>query len=250
MDAQKLARVFVELADSLVQDFDALDVLHLLVESSVDLLDVEAAGVLLADGQERLHVAASSSEGTRLLDLYQLQNEQGPCLDCYRTGQPVSFHPLVPGEGRWPQFAAAAVDEGFTSVVALPLRLRSQTIGAMNLFGDGGGGLDTPEGIAIAQAMADVCTIGILQERRTRGRELLNEQLQQALNSRIAIEQAKGALAARLDIDVAEAFELLRKRARDARRPLADVAEEVVTGVHSDDWAAALRRFRPGPPSV
>ena len=152
MDAEKLARTFVELADSLVQDFDAPEVLHLLVESSLDLLDVAAAGVLLADDQDRLHVAASSGEGSRLLDLYQLQNEEGPCLECYHTGQTISARALVAEEGRWPQFAAAAVDEGFDSVVALPLRLRRRVIGAMNLFGKGGSALDS-DVIPIAQAI-------------------------------------------------------------------------------------------------
>jgi hypothetical protein len=248
MDAEKLARTFVELADSLVQGFDAPDVLHLLVESSLNLLDVAAAGVLLADDQDRLHVAASSSEGSRLLDLYQLQNEEGPCLECYHTGQTTSVRALVAEEGLWPQFAAAAVDEGFDSVVALPLRLRRRVIGAMNLFGKGGSALD-PDAIPIAQAMADVCTIGILQDRRVRGREVLIEQLQRTLNIRITIEQAKGALAARFNVGVAEALELLRRRARDTRRPLAELAEELVSSGHSADWAAAVRRYRSSSPS-
>ena len=242
MDAQELSRTFVGLADSLVEDWDVLDALQLLVESCVGLLDVSAAGVLLADDQDRLHVAASSSEGTRLLDLYQLQNEEGPCLECYRTGQPISVHALVAEQGRWPQFAAASVDEGFESVMALPLRLRSRVVGALNLFGDGGGTLEAPDVAPVAQALADVCTISILQDRQARGREVLAEQLQHALHSRVAIEQAKGVLSARFDIEVSEAFELLRKRARDTRRPLGEVAAEIVTSTDHDAWDGVRQR--------
>jgi GAF domain-containing protein len=145
MDAQKLSTTFVELADSLVDDFDVFDVLHVLVEGCVDVLGVSAAGLLLADEQNRLHVAASSAERARLLDLYQLQNDEGPCLECYQSGHPVAVEALVSEQGRWPQFAAAAVDEGFASVLALPLRLRGRVIGALNLFGDGDGTLDSPD---------------------------------------------------------------------------------------------------------
>jgi GAF domain-containing protein len=229
MDAQKLSTTFVELADNLVDDFDVFDLLHVLVEGCVDLLGVSAAGLLLADEHDRLHVAASSSERARLLDLYQLQNDEGPCLDCYRSGHPIAVQALVSERGRWPQFAAAAVDEGFANVLALPLRLRGRVIGALNLFGDGQGALDSPDLITVAQAMADVCTITILQERLGREQQLLNEQLQHALNSRVTIEQAKGALAARLGIEPGEAFELLRKQARNTRRPLGEVAAEVVS---------------------
>jgi GAF domain-containing protein len=234
MDAQKLSTTFVELADSLVDDFDVFDVLHVLVEGCVDVLGVSAAGLLLADEQNRLHVAASSAERARLLDLYQLQNDEGPCLECYQSGHPVAVEALVSEQGRWPQFAAAAVDEGFASVLALPLRLRGRVIGALNLFGDGDGTLDSPDLIPVAQAMADVCTITILQERLGREQQLLNEQLQHALNSRVTIEQAKGALAAQLDIDPGEAFELLHKRARDTRRPLGELAAEVVSSTPPD----------------
>jgi len=234
MDTQKLSTTFVELADNLVDDFDVFDVLHVLVEGCVDLLGVSAAGLLLVDEQGRLHVAASSEERARLLDIYQLQNDEGPCLECFQSGLPVAGEALGSGEGRWPRFAAAAVDEGFASVLALPLRLRGRVIGALNLFGDGRETLDSPDLIPVAQAMADVCTITILQDRLGREQQLLNEQLQHALSSRVTIEQAKGAMAARLDIDPGEAFELLRKQARDTRRPLGELAAEVVSSPAGD----------------
>lgn len=229
MDTQRLSSTFVELADSLVDDYDVFDLLRVLVERCVELLGVASAGLLLADEHGRLHVAASSSERVRLLDLYQLQNEEGPCLECYRSGQPIAVETLVGEQGRWPQFATAAVDEGFTSVLALPLRLRDRVIGALNLFANGDTSLDSPDVVPVAQAMADVSTIAIMQERLGRERELLNEQLQHALNSRVTIEQAKGALAAQLGVDTAEAFEILRKRARDTRRPLSELATQTLT---------------------
>jgi GAF domain-containing protein len=228
VDPEKLAQTFVELADSLVDDFDVLDLLNVLVERCVDLLGVAAAGLLIVDGQDQLRLAASSSESARLLELYQLQNDEGPCLDCYRTGTPVSAASMDEARSPWPRFATAAASEGFVGVLALPLRWRGHVIGALNLFEGRGGILADPTVTPVAQSMADVATIAILQERVGKERELLNEQLQGALSSRVVIEQAKGVLAARLDIEMEEAFERLRKRSRDHRRRLVEVAEEVV----------------------
>ena len=233
MDTEKIAQTFVELADSLVDDFDALDLLNVLVERCVDLLGVSAAGLLFADGQGQLRLAVSSSESARLLDLYQLQNDEGPCLECYHTGRPVSGE-LNESAARWPSFTAAAVSEGFVGVLALPLRLRGRVIGALNLFDAKDGTLSDPEVWPVAQSMADVATIAILQERLGQERDLLNEQLQSALTSRVVIEQAKGVLASRLDIEMEGAFELMRKRSRNERRRLAEVAEEVVNARSSD----------------
>jgi transcriptional regulator with GAF, ATPase, and Fis domain len=227
VDSEQLARTFVELADSLVDDFDALDLLTVLVERSVDLLGVAASGLLIADGQDQMQLAASSSESARLLELYQIQNDEGPCLECYRSGKPVSAGSMEEASSRWPRFAEAASRQGFVNVLALPLRLRGHVIGALNLF-DANGILSDPTLHPVAQAMADVATIAILHERVGRQREVLNEQLQSALTSRVVIEQAKGVLAARLDLEMDEAFERLRKRSRDHRRRLVEVAEEVV----------------------
>jgi GAF domain-containing protein len=238
VNTEKLAETFVELADSLVDDFDAFDLLNVLVERCVDLLGVSAAGLMFADGGEQLRLAVSSSESARLMDLYQLQNDEGPCLECYRTGKPVSGVPLSEEQERWPKFAPAAAREGFVSVLALPLRLRGRVIGALNLFDAKDGPLVDPEVTPVAQAMADVATIAILQERLAAQRDILNEQLQAALTSRVAIEQAKGVLAARLEIEMDTAFELMRKRARDERRRLVEVAEEVVHA-RSDGIVAA-----------
>jgi transcriptional regulator with GAF, ATPase, and Fis domain len=233
VDSGKLAQTFVDLADSLVDDFDALDLLNVLVERSVDVLGVAAAGLLVADGQDQMRFAASSSESARLLELYQIQNDEGPCLECYRSGQPISAGSMQEASSRWPRFAEAASRAGFVGVLALPLRLRGQVIGALNLF-DANGILSDPTLHPVAQAMADVATIAILHERFGRQREVLNEQLQSALTSRVVIEQAKGVLAARLDLEMDEAFERLRKRSRDHRRRLVEVAEEVVN-VRSDE---------------
>jgi len=223
-----LADVFVEMADTLVDDFDVIDFLQVLTDRCVQVLGVSAAGLLLTDGQDKLQVVAASSERTRLLELFQLQADEGPCVDCYRSGQPVSEANL-PAAGRWPGFTAAATQAGFGAVHALPMRLRSQVIGALNLFDANPGGVDD-ERLRVGQALADIATIGLLQHRAIRRRDVLTEQLQTALNSRILIEQAKGVLAERLHLDVADAFALLREGARSQNRPLSGLARAVVEG--------------------
>ena len=240
MESEKLAQTFVELADSLVDDFDAIDLLNVLVDRCIELLGVAAAGLLFADGAEQLRLTVSSSESARLLELYQLQNHEGPCLDCFRTGHAVSVGSLEQESERWPRFASAALELGFVSVLALPLRLRGRVIGALNLFDARDGVLSDPTVTPVAQAMADVATIAILQERLGRQREIVNEQLQSALTSRVIIEQAKGVLATLLELDMDEAFERLRKRSRDDRRRLVDVAEEVVQS-RSEDVVGAYQ---------
>ncbi|MEV4465477.1 GAF and ANTAR domain-containing protein [Micromonospora echinofusca] len=224
----RLSDVFVEMADTLVDDFDVLEFLHSLTERCVQLLGVSAAGLLLTDQRDTLQVVAASSERTRLLELFQLQTDQGPCVDCFRTGRPVSVVDLSTA-GRWPRFAAAAAEVGFAAVHALPMRLRSEVIGTLNLFDIRPGALDDGR-LRLGQALADVATIGLLQQRAIHRRDILAEQLQNALHSRVLIEQAKGVLAERLRLDVGEAFSLLRDSARSRNRPLSDVARAIVDG--------------------
>lgn len=226
-----LTDAFVALADTLVDEYDVIDLLHRLVETSTQLLAADYAGLMLSDGRGELQVMASSTEATRLLELFELQTREGPCLDTFTSGRPVSASDLAEAETsrRWPQFAPRATQEGFRSVHALPMRLRTDTIGAMNLFTAAPGPFP-PGDLRIAQALADVATIGILQERAIRRSEVLAEQLQTALNSRVVIEQAKGMIAARYDTDMAAAFTLLRTQARRTRQRLSDVARYVVEG--------------------
>jgi len=239
MDAELLSDTFVDLADTMVADFDVIDFLHMLTDRSVRLLSVSAAGVMLADPRGELRVAAASSEAAGLVELFQLQNDQGPCLDCYRTGHPITAPDLAGASQRWPRFAAAAIQAGFGTVHALPMRLRDQVIGALNLFGTGTVLLE-PADLRIGQALADVATIGLLQERNVRRVATLAEQLQAALNSRVAIEQAKGKLAERLNVDMDQAFTLLRDYARSSNQRLTDVARQFVAGTTAD--------FPPPPP--
>jgi GAF domain-containing protein len=224
----ELADVFVEMADTLVDDFDVIDFLHVLTERCVQLLGVSAAGLLLTDQRGTLQVVAASSDRTRLLELFQLQTDQGPCVDCFRTGQPVSVVDL-PAADRWPRFTAAATEVGFAAVHAVPMRLRDEVIGALNLF-DSNPGAPDKDALRIAQALADVATIGLLQQRAISRRDAVTEQLQTALNSRVLIEQAKGILAERLHLDLADAFALLRVAARNHNRRLSDLAQAVVDG--------------------
>jgi hypothetical protein len=233
MDADLLSDTFVELADTMVADFDVIDFLQLLTDRSVTLLSASAAGVMLADPRGELRVAASSNEAAGLLELFQLQNDQGPCLDCFRTGQPVTATDLAGPGQRWPRFAAAAAQAGFRTVEALPMRLRDQVIGALNLFRADPGPFD-PADLRLGQALADVATIGLLHERNVRRSETVAEQLQGALNSRVIIEQAKGKLAERLGMDMEQSFAMLRDYARNSNQRLTDVARDMITSATAD----------------
>ncbi|MFC6016325.1 ANTAR domain-containing protein [Plantactinospora solaniradicis] len=229
MSERQLTEAFVELADTLVDDFDMMDFLHQVTVRCAQVLDVSAAGVLLTDQRGVLRVVAASTEQTRLLELLQLQTDEGPCPECFHTGRSIAVADLSTTTRRWPRFTAEARRGGFASVHALPMRLRTEVIGALNLFGAEPGALD--EGtIRLGQALADVATIGLLQARAIRHRETLAEQLQTALNSRIVIEQAKGVVAERRKIDVDQSFILLRSAARTSNRRLSELARAVVEG--------------------
>lgn len=224
-----LARTFVELADTLVDDFDVVDLLTRLVDRCVEVLDVEAAGIMLAAPNSPLRVMASSSAAMRVLELFEIQAQEGPCLDCHRTGLPIVNQDLGAADGRWPRFAAEAVAAGFQSAHALPLRLRRSVIGALNLFRSGPGEMGAAD-IEVAQAFADAATIAILQHRAANEAQVINEQLTYALNSRVVIEQAKGMVAERLNLDMERSFNALRSHARNHNLRLADVANGVIGG--------------------
>ncbi|MFG2244214.1 GAF and ANTAR domain-containing protein [Spirillospora sp. NPDC048823] len=219
--------MFVELADTLVAGFDVIELLHTLCERCVELLDVDAAAVLLADPRGTLSLAAASTEQARVLELFQVQDEEGPCLDCFSTGVKVTCSDLGLEPLRWPRFSTVARDCGFTAVTALPLRLREERLGAMNLFRNHAGALDE-EAARVGQVLADVATIGLVHERAFGRSELILEQLQGALNSRTIIEQTKGVLAERGRISISDAFTVMRRYARDHNRLLSQVARAVV----------------------
>jgi GAF domain-containing protein len=228
---ERLAKTFVELADTLVGGFDLMEFLHMLTERCVELLEVDAAGLLLADARGTLQLVAASTEQARVAELFQVQNDEGPCLDSYRTGQPVIVADIGADDApaRWPRFAAAASQMGFAAVHAIPMRLREQVIGTLNLFGTAPGGLDSAVARA-ARALVDIATIGILQERATREHELVAGQLQVALNSRVIIEQAKGILAERMRVTPDQAFIVLRAYSRNRNYPLTQLAADVING--------------------
>lgn len=231
---ERLATAFVGLADTLVADYDVIELAQQLIDSSMTLLPIAAAGILLGDSGGELHVFASSSERTRLLELLQVEADAGPCLEAYRTGQSVLVDDLHAEAARWPAFAKRAGEYQFAAVAALPLRLRTERVGALNLFRSETGPM-SGEDVAVGQALADVATVGILHQRILTRSELVNQQLQTALNTRVLIEQAKGVLAERGDIDMDRAFNLLRGHARRSQRRLADLARDVVNGVNTND---------------
>jgi GAF domain-containing protein len=228
--ATQLADFFLEAADTLVDDFDVVDFFQTLTQHVAEVSGAEAVGLVLTDHHGRVRFMAANNESGRMLELFQIQSSEGPCLDCVVTRAPVVNADLAHAADRWPQFAPRALAAGFRSVHAFPMRLRDQAIGALNLFGS----VDArfaPEEVRVVQALADVATIAILQERSVTRAEALAEQLQGALNSRIAIEQAKGALARANGISTSEAFDLLRSEARTGRRRLFDVAQTVLAGL-------------------
>jgi GAF domain-containing protein len=241
------ATTFAEIVDALVGDFDVIDVLTLLTTRCVELLAAGAAGILIADSYGRLRVVGASTEAVQLLELFQLQNDEGPCLDCYRTGELV-LHSDLDVNSPWPRFAAECTAAGFASVCAVPLRLKSQTLGCLNMFMTAPHGL-TSNDVALAQAMADFASIALVQDQATRDIALREGHLQHALTSRIAIEQAKGMIAERYDLDMEEAFERLRTYARNNNRRLTDVAEAIVASSLALDTIKPTRQPPPRPPA-
>jgi transcriptional regulator with GAF, ATPase, and Fis domain len=228
---ERLAQTFVELADTLVAGYDLMEFLQTLTERCVELLEINAAGLLLAGADGTLRLVAASTEQARVVELLQLQHDEGPCPDSFRTGVAVIVSDIrsPAAVARWPRFAAAAAELGVAGVHSLPMRLRDQVIGTLNLFTRVPGSLD-PAVARAARALVDVATIGILQERAIRERELVAGQLQTALNSRVVIEQAKGILAERLQTSPDEAFLLLRRYARNHNQALTELAGEVIRG--------------------
>lgn len=224
-----LARTFVDVSDTLVADFDVLDFLTVLAGRCVELLGVSEAGLMLADSEGVLRVAASSSHTMNLLELFELQHDDGPCVDCYRNKVPVREDDLQTALSRWPRFGPEAIAAGFNAVYALPMRLRDQVIGSLNLLRAEPGALDGDE-LIVAQALADVATIGILQHRAASEGRLIAEQLEFALTSRVVIEQAKGVLSASAKVDMDTAFAGMRGYARSHNQRLTDVAGAIASG--------------------
>lgn len=238
IEIAQVADVFTEVADTLVADFDLVDFLHTLARHASTISGAAAAGVMLVGPTGTLHHVGASSEDARLLELFQIQNAEGPCLDSFRTGRTVVVPDLADVASRWPSFAPRAISYGMASVYAFPMRLRDRVIGGLNIFQTTRQELVAGE-VRVLQALADMATISLIQEQAISRAELVTEQLQVALTSRIVVEQAKGALARTFGITVEESFELLRAHSRRTRRRLTDIAHDVVT---SPEGPEALRR--------
>ena len=223
----RLVDTFVTLADTLVDDYDVIELLQLLVGKAADLFDVSAAGIMLVTPSDELELVASTSERSALVGIMQLDAGEGPCIEAYRTGKVVTVGSLDELHRRWPDFAEASKLFGYASVHAIPLRLRNETLGSMNLYREHPGPLND-EDIVAAQALTDVATISILQQRGLEQASIARTQLQRALDSRVVIEQAKGFLAQTHDVDMDAAFGLLRAHARSHQMPLAETARQVV----------------------
>ena len=237
ISVERLADLFVELAEPLADDFSVVDFLQLVASRTAELVDGSTVGVLLANPHNQLRFIAATSRASKVLDepfeleqaaLLALQDEEGPCLECFHTGVPLLDVELQAGDSPWPRFAAQATGHGFRSVHAFPMRLRSEIIGALSLFGDHERRL-APTEAHLVQAVADAATIRLMQGRAVRRAQVLASQLQAALDSRIVIEQAKGAIALLHGTSVDTAFEMMRSHARTTHAQLSDVAKQVVT---------------------
>jgi hypothetical protein len=239
-----LLTAFIEFADTFVDEYDVVEFLHRLALRAVELLDVSEAGIMLADGDGALRYIASSSERMRLIELFELQHEEGPCLDAFRTGTAVHSALDFAAETRWPGLTPYAREAGFVSVSALPMRLRNEVIGALNIFAGTVEAL-SPEDQKIGQALADIATIGILQERAFSGAQVVTSQLQSALESRVTIEQAKGVVAERDRIGVDAAFTLLRNYARTHNQLLNQVAKAIIDGALGTEQLTRPERRQP-----
>jgi len=241
---QRLVETLVELADTLVAEYDVIDFMQTLAERSVELVEVSAAGIMLADAHGELRHAACSSEEMRLVELFELQLEEGPCFDAFRQQRAVRSDSPDDAVRRWPNFAPRAAEGGFTAVSAVPLRLRGDAVGALNLFSNTTGALDD-EQLLVVQAMADIATIGVIQARLIRDQGLLTSQLEAALDSRVSIEQAKGVVSERRNISVDDAFVLVRRFARNHNRLLSETARGIVDGSLTDEFVADVSRAKP-----
>jgi transcriptional regulator with GAF, ATPase, and Fis domain len=225
----EITLAFVSIANSMADGIDIVELLSGLTHDCARLLDIASAGLLLADGHGTLHVLAASSERTHDLEIFQLQRDEGPCLDCFHSGQQVSVNDLSQETDRWPQFVAAATAAGFAAVHALPMRLRGTTLGALNLFNTNAGALAADD-LALAQALAHVASIALVSDKAANDKETINEQLQTALTSRVAIEQAKGILAQLGSLDTDQAFAVLQRYAQNHNAHLSQVAHQLVAG--------------------
>jgi GAF domain-containing protein len=231
---QALLRAFIEFADTIVDEYDVVEFLHRLAERCVELVDASEAGIMLADSAGELRYIASSSERMRLIELFELQHDEGPCLDAFRDG--VAVHMTLADEAhtRWPHFAPHAREGGFASVSALPMKLRTEVIGALNLFSSSAAPLSATDR-EVAQSLADIATIGILQERAVNDARLVTSQLESALESRVIIEQAKGIVAERNQVAIDAAFELLRGYTRKHNHLLRQTAQQIIDGTLASD---------------
>ena len=223
----RLSAAFVKLADTLTDDFDVVDLLQTLVEECASILDTQAAGLMLLDAAGELQLMTSTSDETSLIEVMQLNAGSGPCVECFTTGRAVTVGDIEGSGDRWPAFRKEAMKQGFKSVHATPMRLRGQVLGALNMFSVYVGELREAD-VAVAQALADVATIGILQERSIRERSRVAAQLQHALNSRVLIEQAKGVVSESAALSMDQAFTAMRGYARDHNLSLTNVAEALI----------------------
>ncbi len=243
----RVLNAVVALVDSLLDDFDVVDLLTGLTERCAELLDVEAAALLLADPLHQLRLLAATSEQARELELFQLQADEGPCVDCYATGQPVSIADIQPAIDQWPRFVPAAVRAGFASVHAVPMRAAGIVLGALGLFGARTGELDEAD-LLVGQTLAHIACVAILQEHPPTPLTVM-PQLRSALTGRVVVEQAKGLLREMLDVSVEEAFSLLRTYARAQGEHLTDVSRRLMSDRYSRSMlVAALAELAAGPP--
>lgn len=223
----RLLEAVVSLVDSLLEDFDVVELVTDLTRQCAQLLDVASAGLLLAGPDGQLRLVTATSGRTAELELFQLQTHEGPCLECYRTGRQLSVADLRTAARRWPGFVEAARRQGFASVHAIPMRAAGTVIGALGLFGVTPGELN-PLDLAVGQTLAHVATVAILQQHGP-APETVSIRLRDVLRQQVLVEQAKGLVHDALRVPLDEAATLLRAYARRHHRHLTDVCETLVS---------------------
>ena len=224
---------FIEVANALASDYDVGEFLHMLVGRCSEALNSDAVSVLLEAQEGTLQLAAATSERMRELEDLEIRLGQGPCVETYRQGAPVSAGDMRKEQDRWPATAPKAMEIGLLAVNAFPLKVDGDSVGAFNVYREAAGALSDEE-LRLTQAFADVATVGILRDRKVSEAERRAEQLQGALDSRVLIEQAKGVLAERQGISTELAFDMIRRYARNHHRKLRGVCQQIIAGDEVD----------------
>lgn len=226
----RIIDTLVELADILVTPFEPDDLLYRLVDSCLEVLDAQAAGVLLRDQSGELRAVTATSRDVKELEVFEVALSEGPSYEAFRSGEQVAVDDLANHGHEWPNITSAAQRQGFAACYGFPLRWHDDTVGALNVFLTAAQAPMSMSDQRAGRGLADIATIALLQGQRSSEADARTEQLQQALDNRVLIEQAKGLLGERHGLGAREAFERLRRYCRGHNLSLHQAAQEILEG--------------------